>query len=173
MSHHPTERLFFALWPNSIIRQAINEQSHPVIQGIHGKIVPSENWHITLAFLGAVDQSMKDCIQQVATAIQIHPFTLSLDQLGYWSKSRILWLGASQTPEPLMELVNSFNTNLPHCGYCPEKRPFRVHLTLMRKASPVKTLLSITPIIWTVEDFCLIRSVIQPNGAIYEVIARW
>ena len=173
MSHHPTERLFFALWPNSTIRQAINEQSHPVIQEINGKIVPYENWHITLAFLGAVDQSAKECMQQVAETIQSHPFTLSLDQLGYWSNSRILWLGASQTPEALMELENSLNTNLQRCGYRPEKRPFRVHLTLMRKASPVKTFPPITPIIWTVEDFCLVRSTIQPSGANYKVIARW
>ena len=103
MPHHPTERLFFALCATSTIRQAINEQIQPVIQEMNGKIVPSENWHITLAFLGAVDQSTKECMQQVAATIQIHPFTLSLDQLGYWSNSRILWLGASQTPEALME----------------------------------------------------------------------
>ena len=78
-----------------------------------------------------------------------------------------------ETPEALMELVNSLNTDLQRCGYRHEKRPFRVHLTLMRKAFPVKTLPPITPIIWTVEDFCLVRSTIQPNGANYEVIARW
>ncbi len=172
MSNH-SERLFFALWPNSNVRLAINEQTQPIIQTINGKITPSENWHITLAFLGEIDKPAKACMQEVAAKVQGNRFTVSLEELGYWSKPRILWLGAKKIPDALADLVSHLTTDLQSCGYRPDTRPFRLHLTLMRKASQVKTLPLITPIKWAVEDFCLVRSVTQSGGASYEVIGRW
>ena len=173
MSNNSIERLFFALWPDLNVRQAINQLSQPVMQGINGKIIPHENWHITLAFLGNVDMPTKQCMQQVAATVQGSRFSLSLDQLGYWPKPRILWIGTSQTPDALHNLVTNLTTVLQGCGYCPDTRPFQIHLTLMRKATRIKTLLPITPVAWSVEDFCLVRSVTDSNGARYEVIARW
>jgi 2'-5' RNA ligase len=168
-----TERLFFALWPKDNTRQAINQVSQPITQGIKGKIMPSENWHITLAFLGHIDMPTKQCMQQAAATVQGYRFSLSLDQLGYWPKPRIFWIGANQTPDALRDLVNNLSTDLQDCGYCPETRPFQVHLTLMRKATRIKTLPPITPVAWSVEDFCLVRSTTEPSGARYQVIARW
>jgi RNA 2',3'-cyclic 3'-phosphodiesterase len=168
-----TERLFFALWPNTDVRQAILKLSQPITQGIHGKIVPYDNWHITLAFLGEVDKSTKQCMQQAATTIQSHRFSLSLDKLDYRAKTRILWLVANETPDALRDLVTQLNTALQDCDYQPDTRPFKTHITLMRKAEKIKTLSPITPMTWTVEDFCLVRSILDSRGARYEVIERW
>ena len=168
-----TERLFFALWPDDDVRQAINQQSQPIIQNVNGKTTPLENWHITLAFLGDVDMPTKQCMQQVAGTVQGGHFSLSLDKLGYWPKPRILWLGASQTPDNLRDLVTNLNTNLSGCGYRPDTRPFQINLTLMRKANRIETLPSITPICWSVNDFCLVHSIFDSSGSRYEVVARW
>lgn len=173
ISDNPIERLFFALWPNDDVRQSINQFSQPVLSEVNGKIIPFENWHITLAFLGEVDLSTKQCMQQIAEKVQGNRFSLSLDKLGYWPKPRIFWIGVSQIPEALQDLVNHLNASLVNCGYRPDTRPFQVHLTLMRKAVCIKKLPMITPIVWTVEDFCLVRSILEPSGARYEVIARW
>jgi len=173
MDKHLTERLFFALWPDLNVRQAIKQQTQNVTQGINGKIMPEENWHITLAFLGQVDKPTKQCMQQVAATVQGERFNLSLDQLAYWPKPRILWLGASKTPDALENLVNNLTMGLEDCGYSPDPRPFKVHLTLMRKAARVKSLPPVAPVAWSVEDFCLVRSTIDARGARYQVIARW
>ncbi|MEN8214835.1 MAG: RNA 2',3'-cyclic phosphodiesterase [Pseudomonadota bacterium] len=173
MRNNSTERLFFALWPDDKVRQAINQQSQSITQGINGKIMPEENWHITLAFLGHVDMPTKQCMQQIAATVQASRFNLSLDQLGYWPKPRILWLGATQTPDALRDLVSNLTRGLQGCGYCPDARPFQVHLTLMRKATGVKTLPPPAPVAWSVEDFCLVRSITDYRGARYQVIARW
>lgn len=173
IANNSIERLFFALWPNNNVCQTINQFSQPELSEIKGKIIPFENWHITLAFLGEVDLPTKQCMQQVAGKIQGNRFSLSLDKLGYWPKPRIFWIGASQIPEALQDLVNHLNTGLVDCGYRPDTRPFQVHLTLMRKAVCIKKLPTITPIAWAVEDFCLVRSILEPSGARYEVIVRW
>jgi len=167
------ERLFFALCPDLNVRQAINQQTQAITQGIDGKIMPEENWHITLAFLGQVDKPTKQCMQQVAATVQGEGFKLSLDKLAYWSKPRILWLGAGETPGALVNLVNNLTMGLKDCGYSPDPRPFKLHLTLMRKAARANSLPPITPIVWSVEDFCLVRSTIDAHGARYRVIARW
>jgi len=168
-----TERLFFALWPNNTVRQAINELSQPITQDMKGKTVPLDNWHITLAFLGDIDEPTKQCMQQVAASIQGSRFNLSLDIVSYWPRPRVLWLGASETPLALQDLVTLMTTGLQDCGYRPETRPFQAHLTLMRKANPAKTYPTITPIAWAVEDFCLVRSTLERSSARYEVIGRW
>lgn len=172
MSNNTTERLFLALWPNDNVRQAISQISQPITSGINSKIIPPENWHITLAFLGNIDMPTKQCMQQIAATMPDNRFSLFLDQLGYWPKPHILWLGASQTPDALLNLVTNITTDLPKCGYRPDTRPFQTHITLMRKVH-VKMLPPITPIRWSVEDFCLVRSITDTKGARYQVIDRW
>jgi 2'-5' RNA ligase len=174
MSESHTERLFFALWPDNNVRRAINQLSQPITQNITGKVVVPDNWHITLAFLGDLNVSAKECMQKVVErSVQGNRFSLSLDKLGYWPNNRILWLGASEMPDALQTLVSNLTTQLQRCDYRPELRPFQVHLTLMRKAAPTETLPPITPVVWAVEDFCLVRSILSSGKARYEVITRW
>lgn len=170
-----TERLFFALWPTESVRLDLNQLSQVVTQtqGIVGKIISPVNWHITLAFLGNVNIATKPCLEQAATTVTEQQFNLSLDQLGYWSNTHILWLGTSQTPAALTQLVTQLTAALSSCGYQPENRAFHAHITLMRKVNHIKKLPCITPIIWSIEDFCLVRSTLTTSGASYEVLARW
>ena len=168
-----TERLFFALWPDDSVRQAINPLSQPVIQSLTGKAVVPDNWHITLAFLGEVENTARPCLHQAAASVQASHFSLCLDKLGYWPHNKILWLGSRETPNALQTLVTQLTTGLQTCGYRPEKRPFQVHLTLMRKAARAKTLPPVAPVIWRVADVCLVRSRLDSGGAHYETIARW
>jgi 2'-5' RNA ligase len=173
MSNNLTERLFFALWPSIEVRQAIEKLTQPITQSIEGRKILVENWHITLAFVGEVESTTKQCMQQVAATIQNNRFTLTLDKLDYRAKNQILWLGATETPDALHNLVMQLNTALQNCGYQPDTRPFKTHLTLMRKAKQIKTLPLITPVTWTIKDFCLVRSMLDSKGAHYEIINCW
>ena len=168
-----SERLFFALWPNDDVRQAIDATTQPIVQNVTGKIIPRANWHITLAFLGDINMFTKQCVQQVAATMQSSQFSLSLDHFGYWPKPHILWLGINQIPDSLQDLVNQLQNGLLSCDYRPESRPFKVHLTLMRKANRVRKFPVIKPISWSVKDFCLVRSNLEADGAFYEVVERW
>ena len=84
-----TQRLFFALWPELEIATRLHDLAGKPMHGA-GRRVPPENIHLTLAFLGAVPASFRQCAERVATAIHGEPFTLVLEQLGCWSKSGIL-----------------------------------------------------------------------------------
>ena len=166
-------RLFFALWPDDQLRLQLNKLNNKLGRQVRGRKMRVENLHLTLSFIGGVDESTCDCLQQMASTIQGVPFQLTLDQLGYFPRPKVIWLGCSETPEPLQLLVNAVNDGLLKCGLEPEKRPFHTHLTLMRKCTKGARLDNLEPLEWSVHDFCLVESNTLPEGAEYRVIKRW
>jgi 2'-5' RNA ligase len=166
------QRLFFALWPPLELSRELYSVAGQVLEG-DGRRVPPENIHLTLAFLGAVKASFRQCAEQVAAAIRTGSFTLTLEQIGYWPTSGIVWAGPRQTPEPLSRLVQEFNTGLTACGYVPEERSYAAHLTLARKLRRCNKNLPIDPLIWEVRRFCLVQSHTRAEGARYEIVRSW
>jgi len=134
MSTQTIERLFFALWPDQTTRQRLVEISQLVASGAQGKVIAKDNLHLTLVFVGEVNQDLKPCLLKAAAAISGPPFTLVVETLSYQPRNQILWLGASQVPPALQTLVAGLNAQLGPCGYRPETRPYQAHITLMRKA---------------------------------------
>lgn len=167
-----TQRLFFALWPDEGVREALAgllEGEPPRT----GRRVPDRNLHMTLAFLGDTTAERRACMEVAAAAIEAAPVVVVLDQLGYWPRPHIVWAGASATPSALIELVARLNRGLSGCGYEPERRPYRAHVTLTRKAHAGPRRREIPPVVWTAEDFCLVESVAEDSGSVYRVLARW
>ena len=166
-------RLFFALWPDDALRLQLNKLNNKIGRHVRGRKMRTENLHITLAFIGGVDESTCDCLQQMASAIHLPPFQLTLDRLGHFPKPRVIWLGSNETPEPLQSLVNAVKRGLLECGLEPETRPFHTHLTLMRKVPKNIILDELEALEWSISDFCLVESHTLPEGAEYRVLKRW
>ncbi len=165
-------RLFFALWPDEDTRRRLVRLG---VFATHnkGKPVAAQNLHITLAFVGAVDSTMGECVRAQAAHTRFTAFSLRISRLGYFSRSRVLWAGPIACPPALASLVEDLNACLQPCGYQPERRPFRPHLTLVRKAVPAKPLPEPEPVHWLVENFCLVESKTHPQGVHYEVLRTY
>ncbi len=166
------ERLFFALWPDEPLRQQLAGRSKPIVQAADGRQVPAENLHITLAFLGNVDARQRECVDDMAEAITCPPFELMLDRVGHWARSRVLWLAPGSSPL-IHRLAEALHMGASACGLSLDSRPYRPHLTLMRKVSCVPEALMVTPIYWPVSSFVLLRSVPLPRGVRYDVLREW
>lgn len=162
-------RLFFALWPDETTRRTIAKLARGLPRR-RGRPIPEANLHITLAFIGAVDENVHTCLQSRAAAIEGHAFVLSLTQVGYFPRSRILWLGADACPEALSSLVRRLNEALEFCGIRPDLRLYRPHVTLMRDAEPAPAKREVVPIDWRIDQFCLMESHTRPEGARYEIL---
>ena len=167
-----TQRLFFALWPELEFATMLYDLAGKMLPG-DGRRVPPENIHLTLAFLGAVPASFRQCAERAASAIHGAPFTLILEQMGCWSKPGILWAGAGRVPEALLQLVQTLNSGLTACGYVPEKRPYAAHLTLARKLHRWDKNHPLEPLTWEVRRFCLVASRTYAEGARYEILRTW
>ncbi len=168
------QRLFFALWPDQSLRQQLKQLlAGEAFQAVGGRTVPPENFHITLRYLGSLTELERQCAERVADNIHSDRFQLVLDQADYWRGSRVAWLGASNTPPPLLKLVKSLETGLVSCGLEPESRSYQPHLTFLRKVRPEALPTTVTPVIWQVDRFVLVHSVTLPEGVHYEVVRSW
>lgn len=173
MADQGRQRLFFALWPDEEVRGQLAIYP-PRLRGCGGRVVAVDNLHITLAFLGSVDEATRCCLEEAADAIQLPPFTLELDQLGFWRRPHVVWLGAEKTPESLLDLAELLKKAMIGCDLEPDERPFQAHMTLMRKARrPPAAEDPVQPFSWHIRDFALVLSETLPEGVRYRVLRRW
>jgi 2'-5' RNA ligase len=167
------QRLFFALWPDENMRQALRRATRKAVRKSGGRAVTPENFHITLAFLGSVPAERLGCIRAAAGRVRAAPVNLTLDRLGYFARPRLLWLGTGDVPATLTVLVQKLNAALGACEFRPDPRPYRPHVTLARKASKPGELDTPPPIVWHACHFVLVESVTAARGPHYQVLESW
>lgn len=167
------QRLFFALWPQPAVMETIQHEVIPEFKSCQGRITDAANWHITLAFFGNADNQTRQCLEQKAEQVRAQPFELDLSQCGFWKKPRVAWLAPNDVPEQLQNLVNDLQDAILPCGFEPEDRPYRPHVTLVRKAKRRPEVSEVKAINWEVKSFCLVESVSTPHGVKYQVLKEF
>jgi 2'-5' RNA ligase len=96
------------------------------------------NYHITLRFIGDIDERTADEIAAALARVSRPPFELSLDGVGAFGGRRPHSLFAGVKPSPaLRELQAEQERIIQRLGLEPERRKFTPHVTLarMRNAS--------------------------------------
>lgn len=156
------KRLYFALWPDTALRQEFTGLATLAADAADGTPLPAENLHLTLAFLGQVSAASVADIVDATRSARFLPFELTLDRLGFWPRSGVAWL-APQPPQAMLEaLVDDLWRKLEGLGFCRENRPYRPHVTLCRKVSRGLEKSLQPPIVWSVREFYLVES--QPGA---------
>jgi len=166
------QRLFFALWPDKPVRDALLRLRRH-LPAVSGRPTHREDLHVTLAFLGSVDADRQRCVETVADGIAAPSFDLVIDRFGYWARPRILWCGPSDTPEALGRLVGELQADLTDCGFEPEDRPYAAHVTLARKAEKMTFPAFDPSVSWPVREFVLVASRSGGEPPRYEVLRSW
>jgi 2'-5' RNA ligase len=165
-----TVRLFFALWPNAPVRDQLLEASSEIRFKHAGRRIPKANLHLTLHFIGNTYVENAYCLQDIASQVVIEPFSIQLDRAGQFKRAGIVWLGCSAPPTELFELHHQLGRLLCHCDYQLEKRPYRPHVTLSKKASLFEEKTLTTPVNWSVRGFSLISSQQDRQSVFYQEI---
>lgn len=97
--------------------------------------VRAENLHVTLKFLGEVEESKLAAVHTALGGIRSHqPVTLAFRGLGFFpneKKPRVLWAGIEASSN-LKTLAADIEGAMESCGIAREKREFSPHLTLAR-----------------------------------------
>jgi 2'-5' RNA ligase len=169
-----SQRLFFALWPEPETAQAIWQATKSLVPKGVGRRLAPEHIHLTLAFLGSLNEAQERCVRQAADGVPGEPFMLELDQAGHFPRPQVMWLGTRHMPTALHDLQSKLVSQLIRsCGYEPEARPFVPHITLWRKVRRVNLPETIVAIPWPVSRFVLARSRTLPSGAEYSVVQEW
>lgn len=165
------KRLFFALWPDQKTRKKLAK----IILNLDTlELIPlrSDNIHVTLVFLGLVEEGKIAGIKQKAVEITVKPFTIVFDQMHYWHRPKVLCLGSSNSPHEISHLAGNLNRLASDFRIETEKRVYVPHVTLARKARKYREL-NFKPISWYAESFSLVESITEPEGPQYKVIQTW
>jgi 2'-5' RNA ligase len=167
-----TARVFFALWPDDRVRDALQCHARELLRSCGGRAMRHENLHLTLVFIGDVAAGRLDDLTSMAHAISATPFELVLDQTGYWRHNRIVSALPLTVPEPLRTLVSAIEGGLQQAGFEFYQRPYAPHVTLLRDAR-APAILPPLGLDWPVREFVLVESARGTRGAEYRVLGRW
>lgn len=172
-NHPKTQRLFFALWPQDSTREQVRRHCKSLLRHGGGRPVDPGNIHFTLAFLGNVDARQQECVEQFADQVCLPQFEFTVDSAGHWPKPKVLWVGPSQPPESMLMLATQLRDGAIQCGIQMDMRPYRAHMTLMRKVARAREDISIRPFTWRTDGFVLVKSTTYAEGVRYQVIKEW
>lgn len=134
-------RLFVAL----ALPPELRSELAALAGGIPGaKWVPPENYHLTLRFIGAIENWRAQEVDDALAVVRGNPFDLSLRGLGTFEKAgriHALWVGVERN-EPLAHLQARVETALQRCGLPRERKRFSPHVTIARtdRAPPEKVI---------------------------------
>lgn len=166
-------RLFFALWPDEEVRAQLAHWSRELHAACGGRPTRLENLHVTLAFLGSVEDTCVEEVERAAGEVIPRGISLVLNRPGYWKHNRIAWAGASAVPGQLDAMVAELRNALTRSNIGFDAKPFVSHVTLLRDAREPRAMPALDPIRWNLEGFALVRSVPLPRGSRYEVLKAW
>ncbi len=161
-------RLFFALYPHDNVRNRFASIIHEIAGA--RSVIP-ENLHLTLHFIGETDA--QDCLIDHADKILCKPFTLIIDQYGYFKRAKVLWAGPNHSPDDLTQLVQNCAISSEVCGGSDYEESFTPHVSLMRKVSDKPELQTFEPFEWNVHSFYLMKSEPDQAGLCYRVVREF
>jgi len=163
-------RLFVALWPSDQLRHDIEHETRSAAHHSGGRVIPSRNFHITLAFLGSLPEPrVLDAITCVAST-KVAPFELTLGSLSWWERQELLCVEPSSGADVLNELAVSLQNTLRSEGFALERRAFRPHLTLARDVRRDHAFKPIRQLQWQVHRMELVESKNADTGSIYTIL---
>ena len=149
---------------------------------VPGKPSPPQNWHITLRYIGAMeDVSLDRLLAGLDEAELGGPFTLRAGGLGAFpkpSRATVLWIGLGHGSDRLEGLSETVQDVVDGIGLGREERPFVGHVTLARIRPPVdvRRLISgvdVPPVTIPVEEITVFETVQRPGGSEYVPIERF
>jgi 2'-5' RNA ligase len=178
-------RLFFAVKVSDTIKADVRSaiDSFP-LRNPPWRWIKTDNMHLTLKFLGEVDEKVVPDLKAVAmdAAQRVKPFRVVYGAFGGFpslSRPRVIFFEAKEGTKELAEIARFLETGVEPLGIPREHRPFTAHLTLARIKEPLPRgmadrLASVPRLPPTacqdVDRFLLMQSHLAREGATYEEV---
>lgn len=169
----PSRRLFFALWPDDVLRQRFWASSREAVAESRGRATSIANLHVTVLFLGEVPEDRLESVRAAGDRSRADPFDLELDSIEVWKRSGVLSLTAPDTPPALLSLVEQLRFRLLEAQFNLRPEDYRPHVTLARRVLRRNLRRAIPAIRWHVREFALVESRPGTDGSSYTVLERW
>ncbi len=145
--------------------------------------VNTEQFHLTIQFIGEVDELLFDDIREGLSEIHEPTFSISLQGVGFFpprKQPRILWVGIEKN-DALRHLKKKIDHRLERLRLSLDKRKYQPHITLARLhntfADEVGTYLFRYNLFKTnpvqITEFALYSSLFSSHGAVHTLEASY
>lgn len=144
------------------------------------KVVRQGNLHVTLKFLGDIDETSVDGIVEriVQSSEGLPPFSVAMKGMGAFpslTNIRVIWVGL-ENAEGLSRMAEDLDSSLREIGFKKDKKGFKPHLTVARArnqrgAGETQELINSNVAtefgVSQVDRIVLKKSVLTPKGPVY------
>ena len=144
-----------------------------------------ENIHLTLRFLGEVEEARLPELKRLCAEIaaQCSSFSLRVKDTGYFPNAkqpRVLWAGLAGEVSLAQELQQRLEAGLTALGFAPEDKRFKPHLTIgrvksgknLRQLVAKLEMYSLPELSFAVGEIVLLKSELHPAGARYTPLVK-
>lgn len=173
-------RIFIAIESPESFNNYFKELQNTIKNDI--KATFTKSFHLTLKFLGEIEEIKVEKIKALLKKIKFSSFNLSLSNIGVFPNEnyiRVVWIGLNPV-DKIITLQQKIDTTLSDLDFKKEKK-FHPHITLARikhikdKREFIERLkkIKIKKLDFTLNKFKLIKSTITPEGPIYEDLGNY
>lgn len=144
--------------------------------------VPEENLHLSLRFIGEVNEDTASDLHDALLGVRGEAFTLAISGTGTFETARrphTLWAGVAKS-DPLLRLQGKIESALVRAGCEREPRKFAPHITLarlkgtpMERLHPVLAALALVREEMQVDHFTLFSSRLGSGDPVYTAEAEY
>jgi RNA 2',3'-cyclic 3'-phosphodiesterase len=170
------KRIFIAIEiPEEIKEEIIQIQKQ--LPEFKGKLTEIENLHVTLKFLGEIEEEKIEEIKKRLREIKFKGFESKIDKIGFFDNSDrgVIWIHVANCEELQKEVDNSLY------GLFEKEKRFMSHLTIARtKEIKDKKIfleelekIKISPLGFSVKEFVLKESIPLEGKHIYKDLERY
>jgi 2'-5' RNA ligase len=156
--------------------------------GADVKWVKPDNIHLTLKFLGEIEDKKLSKLNQILqdTMKDKTGFTMRLSSIGAFpsiNSPRVVWMGIDKGDSQIKEIAEDLEQGISKLGIPKEDRPFSSHITigrlrtaqnrerLVKDLKDLKDLNKLNENLeFPVTKITLLKSTLTPKGPIYEVL---
>ncbi|MBI2451631.1 RNA 2',3'-cyclic phosphodiesterase [Candidatus Pacearchaeota archaeon] len=180
MNNEKTRTFISIEFPDEVIKEVARIQNLIKNKKFTGKITELENLHLTLKFLGEINNENLNRVKKLLSEIKLKEFEAKLTELGtfsYRGAPKIVWIKVGG--EGIFNLQKQIDVVLTSL-LKPEER-FMSHLTIARikYVKDIKDFynyienISVKPIKFSVKSFKLKYSELKPLGPVYKTIKEF
>ena len=151
-------------------------------EGADAKLVAPQNLHLTLRFLGEIEESAVDRVIDEMRTLSFQPFEVQFKGAGAFpnpTRMNVVWVAVSRGRDDLKRIAEELEPKLRRIGIPPDKKGFSPHLTVARirsgrnKDKIIRLLNESSEKDFgsmRAESVRLKRSILTPNGPVYSTI---
>ncbi len=173
-------KFFFALDIEPTSKNSLSNyrETIPADSLLPFRLIDKENFHLTLCFLGALNNNQQTQLLQQASLIAksltpIPSRQLLFDKLHLFKKPQILCLSQHQNPTWLIQLAKQLSYSAKTIAIPQENRPYHPHISLFRKAKYLPENITSPHIQVKISSFSLYKSILDADKLRYLPVKTW